>query len=142
MPTMLRRAHWAALTPLLLGLACNWDTELCACSPSRSAVFVIGTVTDAGLAPVVGARVYLRGVRPGSPAVPTRYLLSDTPGVTDASGAFRTRAYDDCAATTAELRAAILVPGRADTVVVSAGSAPFRDELGRVDTVHVALRVP
>ena len=124
----------------VLGAACSFPTDTCACTPARFAVVVAGRMTDPLDGAVVGARVVLDGVPPTMSAEPP--IIFDQPAVTDASGSFVTRAYSLHGEGRLALRAAVVKAGTTDTIMLRVGSATFRRTSATLDTVHLQFEVP
>lgn len=142
MLTTLRRRHWTALAPLLLGLACGWPDDMCACPPTRTLLVVRASVIDAQERPVAGAQVGMLGVPAGRPALPASILAGRRLGLTDAAGTVRGEVEAAGEPGVHELRAVVIRPSSADTVALVLGTATFRSERERLDTAHVTLRLP
>jgi hypothetical protein len=132
----------AALACLGATLACSIPTDVCGCTPARSIVFVRGTLTDAGGTPVAGARLYFDGVPAGQSTSYRVDVRGPGDAQTDATGAFHGLVYSSYSPGPRRLRAAVVRPALSDTVSLSAGTAGFRNERERPDTVLVILRLP
>ncbi len=120
-------------------LACTTPTSICACSPLQSAVYALGTVTDAAGAPVQGATVVFQDVTGYPPHSLSLENRGDTR--TDAAGAFRGTVFSPDAGVR-EVRAAVAPAGAADTVWRSIGPVTFRRTSESPDTVRIALSLP
>ena len=128
----------AALGAILA--SCSSPTGMCACPPARSSVFVVGTLVDATGVPISGGRIYLVGVSPRAEGQPL--FASDLTARTDADGAFRGRVYSMHSPSDLLVRGLVITPAATDTIVVDAGTARFRHEAQRPDTVRVDIRTP
>lgn len=127
---------------IIAGLGCWFPTDICACPPARTAVYVIGSLTDAAGSPVADARLYLDGV-PTNRTWDDPILVSGPSSArSDAAGAFRGVAYSHWSPATLELRAVVVSPDLADTIRLSGGSVPFRQDGTTLDTARVTLRLP
>lgn len=122
-------------------LACTTPTSICACPPLRTAVYALGTVTDAAGAPVQGATVVFQDVTRGYP--PHSLSLENRGDTrTDAAGAFRGTVYSFSDTGVREVRAVVAPAGAADTVWRSIGPVTFRRTSESLDTVRIALSLP
>ena len=136
---MLRRSY-AIIAALGVVLAsCSWPTDMCACPPARSSVFITGTFVDASGTPIGGARLYLVGQPDVGEA--QQVFATDLTAVTDAEGTFSGRVYSMHSPGELLVRG-LAVTTTADTIVVEAGTAQFRHEAQRPDTVTVGIRAP
>ena len=130
------------LVGAVMALGCFSPTSVCGCTPPRSRVYVRGTITDSRGAPVVGARLYLDGVPPDQATSYPVFVGEFSDAQTDAAGAFGGLAYSVYSPGVLAMRAAVVRPGLPDTVRLSAGQAPFRDQGAAPDTVTIGLTVP
>ena len=122
-------------------IACSTPTGMvCACPPSRSILAVVGTVRDAGDAPVAGARVYFDAVPAGIPES-SRFYTPLGVAQTDAAGAFGSLLYN-LFGSAQELRANVVRAGSTDTLRFNLGAFAFRSERERPDTLRTTIRLP
>lgn len=120
--------------------SCSFPTDMCACPPARSTVFVVGTLVDANGAPISGGRLYLVGQ---SPRVEGQLLFaSDLTATTDAGGAFSGRVFSLHSPGELVVRGLVITPTAGDTIVVEVGPAQFRHEAQRPDTLRVSIQIP
>lgn len=131
------------LVILGLGLSCSSPTEMCACPPARSAVVVRGVVSEAGGAPIAGARLFFAGV-PRTNNSPLLGQFSTMPEAqTNSEGAFQGVAYSAFSPGPLELRVGVVVQLRpSDTVRISVDAVSFRYERSALDTVRLNVQIP
>ena len=122
----------------VLVVACTNPSDVCGCSIVPANVVVTGRVIDQADAPVAGARVSFDGV-PLNRSVEPPFRPREA-AITDATGAFRGRAYSQYPDDEQAVRAAFVPAGSSDTIRLRIGTGRFR--LPLVDTVHVTLRLP
>jgi len=137
---MLRYSSTIVAALGLVFASCSSPTELCSCPPARTSVFVVGMLVDANGAPISGARVYLVGEPPRAEPLPL--FATDPTATTGADGAFRGRVYSLFGPGEQLVRGLVVSPTATDTIVVDAGTAQFRYEEQRPDTVSVTIRTP
>ena len=136
------RRHGTPLSAMAIAvvIACSSPTDVCGCTPMPPSVVVVGTVTDASGAAVVGARLLFDGV-PEAMAVDPPLIDFDF-AVTDQEGEFADRVLNwEYAMTELVLRAAVVEAGTTDTIRLRLGPARFRTG-ARIDTIRVAISIP
>jgi len=115
-------------------------TDMCSCPPSRSSVFLVGTLVDAMSQPVAGARLGFDGSPPDR-AWPPNFGANPI-GPTGASGAFSGLIFSHVSPGMQVLRAAVVRTAGADTVRIDLWLVPFRHERDVPDTVRFTIRLP
>lgn len=142
MPRLEARRHGTPLAALTIAvvIACSSPTDVCGCTPLPPGVVVVGTVTDASGAAVVGARLLFDGVPETMSFDPP--LIDDDFTVTNDEGEFADRVLNwKYAESDLVLRAAVIEAGTTDTIRLRLGPARFRAG-GTLDTVRVAISIP
>lgn len=142
MSRSLMRLGRYALTCGAATLACAIPTSVCGCTPSRSSVFVRGSLTDAAGQAVAGARLYFDGAPLGQATSSRVYVDGPGDAGTDASGAFQGRVFSVSPPGPLALRVAVVQAGLPDTVRLTVGSATFRNQRDTPDTVSISVRLP
>lgn len=121
-------------------IACSSPTDVCGCTPLPPSVVVVGTVTDANGAAVVGARLLFDAVPDTMSFDPP--LVDDNFTVTDEDGEFADHVLNwQHAPGDLVLRAGVVEAGTTDTIRLRLGLARFRTG-SRLDTVRVAISIP
>lgn len=136
---------WLAVVAGIVAViaACSSPTEMCACPPSRTAVYVRGTLLARNGTPVPNARLGVDAVPRGNGAFDAMPVpAGGTILTTSDDGMFAGIVYSMFAPDSLHLRFAVLPEGsgaaRPSTVLL----ARFRAERDRIDTVGVAVRLP
>jgi hypothetical protein len=128
----------AGIALAIIALSCSTVEPLCGCEPVVFSVQAVGTITDAGGAPVANAQYTMIGMSAGrtfaAPSTPQTWYPT-----TDANGQFVQVVYGS--AETQEIHVAVYPPGR-NVVTVSAGTANFKMTVAPVDTVKLAITLP
>ena len=142
MPRLNVRRQRTPLGALAIAIvvACSSPTDACGCSPIPPGVIVVGTVTDASGAPVVGAQLLLDGIPDTTTVEPP--LADDGRTFTDETGEFTERVLSrNYLAGELILRAGVIEAGTTDTVRLRLGRARFRSG-SPLDTLRVAISIP
>ena len=142
MPRLEARRHATPLAALTIAVvvACSNPTDVCGCTPLPPGVVVVGTVTHASGAAVVGARLLFDAVPETMSFDPP--LIDHDFTFTDDEGEFADRVLNrEYVESDLILRAAVVEAGTADTIRLRLGPARFRAG-GRIDTVRVAISIP
>lgn len=126
----------------VMAVACTGATDVCGCPPLPPvAVVVTGRVTDAGGAPVAGARVAVDAVPAIFSSEPIFHFIDPT--TTGADGAFVTRALATYGPGPMSLRASVVRAGTTDTARVRLPViVQFDDRRSTPDTVNVTVSLP
>ena len=123
----------------ILAVACTNPVDVCGCTIPSASLVVTGRVVDQADAPVAGARVRFDGVPLNRSVEPPFH--GGEPATTDATGAFRGRAYSQYPDDEQAVRAAIVPAGAVDTIRLRIGTGRFRLP-HELDTVRVTIRLP
>ncbi len=140
----MNRLRWyLAVSIAAVIAACSTPTDVCGCSPPRSAVIVRGALQDVAGRPVSNARIVVDGIPRGKPFWDSLPVRADVlPVRTGADGTFRIVALSSFGPDTLQLRLALLPDGATSAPPFAVILARFRFERGPLDSVIRTFSVP